>query len=223
MTTGRSFTTRDAFTVLAVLGGAGAAAWIALEGPAGAMPVHFGWDGRPDRWGDRLELAGALAGVTALTGVAALGCRHYARRADSDARARGLFAAQEVVTAVLAVTIGLFLFLILSPDPAAPQAHMVILSLLFIAIGGWLGRVGPNIGVGVRTPWTFKSRLAWDRSNRLAGRLYFWAGLAGLLAAPLSPQPLGLQMTGVAVLVATALAVFESWRVWRSDPDRQPF
>lgn len=223
MTTGPRFTTRDVLGVLAVLAGAGGATWIALQGPTGPVPVHFGLDGQPDRWGDRLELARALAAVTALMGLLALGCRHYARRAESEARSRGLIAGQEVATAVLAVTTGLFLFLTLSPDPAAPQAHMLILSLLFVAIGGWLGRVGPNIGIGVRTPWTFKSRLAWDRSNRLAGRLYFWTGLAGLLAAPFAPQPLGLQATGVAVLVATVLAVVESWRVWRTDPDRQPF
>ena len=68
-----------------------------------------------------------------------------------------------------------------------------------------------------------KSRLAWDRSNRLAGRLLFVTGLAGLIAAPLAPQPLGTFCLIGAVLVVALWSVFESWRVWRGDPDRQPF
>jgi uncharacterized membrane protein len=96
-------------------------------------------------------------------------------------------------------------------------------SLILLVLGAFLGRVAPNPVVGVRTPWSYKSRLAWDRSNRLAGRLFFLLGLIGLIAAPVAPQPLGaLSLTGAALIVA-ALSVFESWRVWRSDPDRQPF
>ena len=44
-----------------------------------------------------------------------------------------------------------------------------------------------------------------------------------LIAAPLAPQPLGALSLTAAVLIVAALSVFESWRVWRSDPDRQPF
>jgi uncharacterized membrane protein len=77
--------------------------------------------------------------------------------------------------------------------------------------------------VGVRTPWTYKSRLAWDRSNRLAGRLLFLIGLAGLVSAPWAVQPLALIALIVAILVAAVWSVIESWRVWRTDPDRQPF
>ena len=97
------------------------------------------------------------------------------------------------------------------------------ISLLFLAIGAFLGRVGPNVAVGVRTPWTFKSKLAWERSNRLAGRLLFLLGLAGLIATPFAPQPAGTTVLIAGVILAALWSVIESWRVWRADPDRQPF
>ena len=100
---------------------------------------------------------------------------------------------------------------------------MMVFGALFVVIGAFLGRVAPNPLVGVRTPWTFKSRLAWDRSNRLAGRLLFWLGLASVLSAPFAPQPAGMIAVVAGVLAAAAWSVFESWRVWRSDPQRQPF
>jgi uncharacterized membrane protein len=97
---------------------------------------------------------------------------------------------------------------------------MVVVGAILAVSGAYLGKVGPNPLVGVRTPWTFASRLAWDKSNRLAGRLFFWGGLASFIAAPLAPQPLGMQATIAGALLAAAAAVFESWRVWRTDPDR---
>ncbi|MBU2396240.1 MAG: SdpI family protein, partial [Alphaproteobacteria bacterium] len=100
---------------------------------------------------------------------------------------------------------------------------VALISVGFLLIGAFLGRVGPNPFVGVKTPWAYKSRLAWERSNRLAGRLLFIIGLAGLLTAPFAPRPLGLYVLLVAVGVAAVWSVIESWRVWRTDPDRQPF
>ena len=49
------------------------------------------------------------------------------------------------------------------------------------------------------------------------------SSLLGLITAPLAPQPLGFSLLIVGVLIAAGWSVFESWRVWRADPDRQPF
>jgi uncharacterized membrane protein len=97
------------------------------------------------------------------------------------------------------------------------------ISLILLVIGAVLGRVSPNAFVGVRTPWTFKSRRSWDRSNRLGGRLLFWTGLAGLVLTPVLPITWSMPLLIALILATTALTIFESWRVWRADPDRKPF
>lgn len=203
---------------------------IGVNGPTGAIPVHFGMDGTADRWGDRMEIAWMLAGLGALSAVVLAGMALAARRADDAARGdaargRGLRAGQFVSLVALAGVTGLVGFSTLSGDAGgtSPQMQMAGTSLLFAAVGAWLGRVGPNVAVGIRTPWTYKSRLAWDRSNRLAGRLFLIVGLVGLTASAVAPQPLGMQALIVAVLGAAALSIFESWRVWRADPERTPF
>ena len=70
--------------------------------------------------------------------------------------------------------------------------------------------------------------IAADAEGRITavvsgGGEVFLLGLGGLVTAPFAPQPLGLQVLIGGVLIAAAWAVFESWRVWRADPDRQPF
>ncbi|WP_298745806.1 SdpI family protein [uncultured Brevundimonas sp.] len=201
-----------------------AGAAIFLAGPLELMPYHFGPDGQADAWAGREAIGGGVVGLGLLTGVLAGGMGAAARRAQDRARARALRFGQLAILLTF-LCLGLFfgaasLSGLTSLGSAVPMAG---LSVLFLLVGAVLGRVGPNPIAGVRTPWSYKSRLAWDRSNRLAGRLLFVIGLAGLAAAPLAPQPLGYQLLIGAVLIAALWAVVESWRVWRTDPDRQPF
>lgn len=197
---------------------------VLVAGPTELMPVHWNIRGEADDWAGR-ELVGLMiAGLGLLNLLMAGGLGLFAARAEDPARSRALRYGQLVT--LLALT-GTTLFAGGSSLSGAETIRTAIpmagLSLLFLVIGAFLGRVGPNPVVGVRTPWTYKSRLAWDRSNRLAGRLFFLIGLAGLVTAPWAVQPFALIALIVAVLAAAAWSVVESWRVWRTDPDRQPF
>jgi uncharacterized membrane protein len=197
---------------------------VVLTGPTVLMPVHWDIRGDADGWAGR-ELVGLLiAGLGLFNLVIAGGIGLFAARTADSARRRALRFGQLVV--LLSLT-GVSLFVGTSSLSGAVTIRTAIpmagLSLIFILTGAFLGRVGPNPVVGVRTPWTYKSRLAWDRSNRLAGRLLFLIGLAGLVSAPWAVQPFAMIALIVAVIVAAAWSVIESWRVWRTDPDRQPF
>ncbi len=114
--------------------------------------------------------------------------------------------------------------LALSADPTQLMSgHIVSIVLfgLFAVVGAVMGKVPPNAFVGVRTAWSLSSRLAWDRSNRLAGRLFLGFGLIGMVASLALPQRLAMPILIGGVLIIAGLSIFESWRVWRSDPDRR--
>lgn len=214
----------DRATVVVTLMIVAAGVGVFLAGPLETLPYHYGADGRADAWAGREAIGAGIAALGLLAGLLAGGMGAAAARAPDRARARALRSGQVLILLTFS---GLTLFAgvssvtgLTSLGAAAPMAG---LAALFLLIGAGLGRVGPNPIAGVRTPWAYKSRLAWDRSNRLAGRLFFLIGLAGLAAAPVAPQPLGYQLLIGAVVAAALLSVVESWRVWRTDPDRQPF
>jgi len=214
----------DAATVVLSLIVAGVGVWTIFAGPTELLPIHWNASGEADDWGPRELVGGLLVGMAALTLALGLGMSLFARRADDPARARALRYAQLVVVLSLPLIALLGASASLSGlTSIGGAAPMAMTSLVLLLIGAFLGRVGPNPFVGVRTPWAYKSRLAWERSNRLAGRLFFVIGLAGLLTAPFAPRPLNLYALLTAILIAALWSVFESWRVWRTDPDRQPF
>lgn len=187
------------------------------------VPMHFDYAGQVDRWGDHRE-AGMVIGFMAMLTIAAGSCLAWSARAAEAGLRRGLGWAQVILlatTAILAGKIALMASARLDPALVGPKISIMGLCVLFAVIGAFLGKVAPNRFVGVRTPWSRASRLAWEKSNRLAGRLLFWSGLAGLFLAPLAPEPLAYRVLIGAVLLAAALSVFESWRVWRADPERR--
>lgn len=221
------FTALDALTVLTVAGLAALAIGIQVAGPTIPLPMHFDIHGQPDRWGDRSELAGVIAFMAVMAAITAGPMSWYAKRTPEAARRRGLEIGQMVSLLAIVGTSAFMVWMILGRGAAQPGVSMAmtaaLMSLLFAVMGAFMGRIAPNPVIGVRTPWNYKSRLAWDRSNRLAGRLFFWLGLVGLITAPFAPQPLGFSLLIAGVLIAAGWSVFESWRVWRADPDRQPF
>ncbi len=217
-------TNADRATAAAVVMIAVVAASIYLAGPAEFMPYHYGIDGQADAWAGREAIGGGIGVLALLTAAFAGGMGLAAARAEDAARARSLrFGQVLILTTFLAISLFAAAASVSRLTSLGAVVPMAGLSALFLLIGAVLGRVGPNPVAGVRTPWSYKSRLAWDRSNRLAGRLFFLIGFAGLAAAPAAPQPLGYQVLIGAVVVAATLSVVESWRVWRTDPDRQPF
>lgn len=205
-----------------LVGGLGV--WTIFAGPTELLPIHYNASGQADDWGTREVVGGVLVGLSLLSLLLGGGMALAAGRAEDPARRRALRYAQLVVV----LSIPLVSLLVASASLTGTTdirgaLPIALMSLVILLLGAFLGRVGANPFVGVRTPWAFKSRLAWERSNRLAGRLFFIIGLTGLLTAPFAPQPLGLYAILAAISVAAVWSVVESWRVWRTDPDRQPF
>jgi hypothetical protein len=206
-------------TAIAVLQGATALA-VLRWGQTGPIPMQFDWSGAVNRYGTREEAAIIVAGMALLTLLGpTLMPALSRRRLDGPGDFRDATLMLIGVTSLVCALEACLAFRLMMPSQS-PLGLMSAISAILAVVGAYLGRVGPNALVGVRTPWTIASRLAWDKANRLAGRLFFWAGLAGFMAAPFAPQPMGLQAVTVVVLVIAGLAVYESWRVWRIDPDR---
>lgn len=207
------------------------AACIWRLGPLGPIPMHFDFHGRVDQWGDRGQAALVLVGLTLMMAVFYLVLVAMGRgEAPDSPKRRGLRAGRIVVVVLstfIAIQTAEMTFAGFAPgEPDAVRGRLMAgtFSALFLVVGALIGKAGPNpfVGAGlVGFYWSFKSRLAWDKSNRLLGRLFFWIGLAGLAAAPFVPPAREFPVLILAITVAVALGIIEGWRVSRTDPDRQ--
>lgn len=131
----------------------GLAAYIALYGPQGPLPMHFDMHGNVDRWGSRLEAAGVLLGFAVLTlGLESMMKRVLAR-ADVAAGTRKSLVAARVCTAlgfafVTALLVALGLGRVQpGADPLWIARWGLVLAWVgVLVVGALLGKAGPNPG-----------------------------------------------------------------------------
>ncbi|MBW4461729.1 MAG: SdpI family protein [Nodosilinea sp. WJT8-NPBG4] len=186
------------------------------------IPVHYGLDSTPDRYGGKGEalLAMPLIG----TGLSAL----FAMIPQVEPRAYNLMRSQKAYFRVSLATV-LLLFLLHTavilqamgwPVEVATVVSVGV-SLLLATVGNYLGKVRSNFSFGIRTPWTLSSEKSWSKTHRLGGKLLFGLGISGAIAALIAANQLFLLLILGGTVSITLFLVLYSYLVWRNDPERQ--
>jgi uncharacterized membrane protein len=222
------FDLTDGAAVLLLIVQATVAFYIDRFGPIGPIAVHFDLHGRPNGWGDHHALAMGVAVASAVTLLINLMLRLplLTGGVGDDSRTNGI--ARGLILAASALVTTLLASLAFAPTTGldAQRLPLIIAFLIFVVVGAFMGKASPNPFVGVRVYWTLRSRLAWDKANRLMGRILFFGGLIGLLATPFVNLDHDIAFViawlTIVAIGGSLLAIIESWRVWRADPERTP-
>ncbi|HEY8339817.1 MAG TPA: DUF1648 domain-containing protein [Egibacteraceae bacterium] len=206
---------------LAVMLAASAWAWPQLPADA-RVPVHWGLDGTPDRYGGKvlglLGLPAIAIGVALLLAVVPA----VEPRAGNLARSQRAYSVTWVATmAFLAVVHLAAVASAVGVDVPVTSAAVVAAGALLAVVGVALRRTRSTYTFGIRTPWTLDSDRAWARTHAVGSVLFVALGVAtavaGLLSAP--RVQVAVLLGGLAAVLLALLAV--SYVTWRTDPDRR--
>lgn len=184
------------------------------------VPIHWNLSGEADGYGGRVQGLVALPLLTlGISLMLAFLPRIEPRRAHLEQSGR---AYQAVWIAVLVVLAGVHATaLLVGAGYAVPVGTVVpgLVAVLLLVMGNYFGKVRSNFFFGIRTPWTLASERSWDRTHRLAGRLFSGAGGLALLSLPFGPRATAAVLFA-GLLVAVAVPAAYSYVVWRDDLSR---
>ena len=179
------------------------------------VPVHWGLSGEPDRFGPAWVnaigmsvLAFALYALMLLLPLIDPRRRNYALFEDTVRFVRWL---------IVLFAIGMHVVLVRVSLGSDLQMDFVVrlgVALLFLLLGNRMGRMRQNFFIGIRVPWTLSSEEVWNRTHRMAGRLWVVGGLGMVLSAFL-PAPVGIAVFGAIVAVLVIVPIVYSWRIHR--------
>jgi uncharacterized membrane protein len=158
--------------------------------PAGVdLPVHWGFDGKPDEVWPRVPALLVFPGL----GVVLIGLFAAIGRLAAPAQ---LDPGRYILEAALTGVLGLFcaiefamILLGIGSDIDMIRVIAFAVAVLLVLIGSALPRSQPNAYAGIRLPWTLHDADAWRAAHRLAGVLYLIAGVALGVLAWLRPEP----------------------------------
>ena len=70
-----------------------------------------------------------------------------------------------------------------------------------------MGTIRPNYFVGIKVPWTLNNDIVWTRTHKMAGKLWFWGGIAGIAALFIVRDP-AVVMVPVIIIISVIPVVY---------------
>ncbi len=186
------------------------------------LPIHWNINGEVDKYADATTafLFPPIVMIIILSIFAAL--------SKLDPRKKNIEQSQKAITATsVAITLLLVTFevsyIAIVNGIEVPMLKVVglIVGVVLIIMGNYLGKTRSNFFIGIRTPWTLLSDSVWQRTHRLAGKLFMIIGLIIVICCWFIPNVnLGVLIIST-VLPAALIPCFYSWRLWKEDNKQQ--
>jgi uncharacterized membrane protein len=190
----KKFNILDAAALVILLLPAAYLAYIYPTLPA-SVPVHFGLNGNPDRYGTKGEFSGVVYILMGVSAFAYLLLKFIPAIDPKKTAKIGEPVFQKIALAMVLFLAALSISIIYSTIQHSFKIDKLVLplaGLLFAFIGNLMHNIKPNYFAGVRTPWTLEDPDTWRATHRLAGKLWFGGGIFATIAVLVLPVEAGL-------------------------------
>ena len=186
------------------------------------IAVHWNFSGEVDRYGGKFEGLLAIPLVALAVYLLLLFLpRIDPGRANYASFARAYTVIRFAVLGLISAVYGMMLLWMRDHRFDVAVVAPLLVGVLMILLGNFMGKIRPNWFVGIRTPWTLSSKLSWSRTHRAGGWVFIAAGLAILLTGFLRSTRWFALLIGLIMAGVLGLTIY-SYVVWRGDPDKVP-
>ena len=190
---------------------------IAYPSMADRVATHWNMQGEVDGWSSRFIVAWMIPLVMAVMLVIFRILPHIDPRRASYEKFRGAY--DGIVITTLAFMLGLHALLLASATGSEVPVGRIIpaaVGAFFMVLGVLLPKAHPNWFIGIRTPWTMSSDVAWERTHRLGGTLFMLSGVMAVLASVVAPRQAAWVLIVSASVTGVAVIAY-SFVVWRRE------
>jgi uncharacterized membrane protein len=167
---------------------------LSWQGLPASVPLHFGLDGKADRFGDKGELIVAVS-VIIVIGFGSFLLLMNIHKIDPKKAKNSPAVMAKIALAVLTM-ITLIQFMIIDSAVTGTikfsRFLLPVMGLFFAFLGNLFYSVKPNYFVGIRTPWALESEDNWRKTHQLAAKLWFAGGFVAALLTLLLPFQMGM-------------------------------
>ena len=145
------------------------------------MATHFDMTGTPNGWSSKWF---AVIGIPAILAVVNVLCTVLT---ETDPRRykypeKMMKLVYWICRVVSWICAGLTISYELGFESAAsPKYGSLLIGIMFVVMGNYLPKVKQNYYMGIKLPWTYADEENWNRTHRMAGKLWVVGGIILLL------------------------------------------
>lgn len=167
------------------------------------MATHFDMEGTPNGWSSKWF---AVIGIPAVLAVVNVLCTVLT---ETDPRRhkypeKMMKLVYWICPVVSWICAGLTISYELGVEFAAmPKFASLLIGIMFVVIGNYLPKVKQNYYMGIKLPWTYSDEENWNRTHRMAGKLWVVGGIVLLLNFFLGITGLEIAVLIIMIVVPT--------------------
>lgn len=187
------------------------------------IPLHWNIHGEVDRYGDKLQSTFLLPGVNLLLFILLFALPKIDPRKQSYLKFNNVYTIFRWIMHIFLAIIYLLTLLhaIMGPEgvPTFLDISNIVpffVSILFIIIGNYLGKIKDNFFVGIRTPWTLSSKEVWFKTHRLAGKLFVLSGILGMIGSLFNGTISFIMLIGP-VMISSVVSIVYSYFAYQKE------
>lgn len=146
------------------------------------LPIHFAFDGTPDGFARKYMVVFFLPlFMTALHIFSITYMLHDPKKKNIGKKMLGLtFYLIPIIS--LTVCSAIYIYAC-GYEINITRMVMIIIGVLFIILGNYMTKNHQNYTIGIKLPWTLNSSENWNKTHRLASRLYAFCGAILILGS----------------------------------------
>ncbi len=143
------------------------------------LPVHFDGNGEPNGYGSKLVFIFLPLGLYLLLIVVPF---IDPRKSNYVLFSSTYFKIRIILSAFLGLLNTVVIYNELHGISKIGSFVPISVFILFTLLGIYMGNISPNYFVGIKVPWTLNNDEVWIRTHKLAGKLWFWGGILGIVS-----------------------------------------
>ena len=158
-------------------------AYVKLPGD-GRYPVHWSFDGQPDRYGSKLEAVSIGPIISIMIYVFAVVLPAVdPKKKNYERFKREYLLLMQVIMGAMAMIYIMTIMAAFGRQVNITLWINAMVGVLFVIIGNYMGRIKQNWYMGIKTPWTLSDERVWNKTHRFGGRIFVIMGAIFVLNA----------------------------------------
>jgi len=162
------------------------------------VPIHFELNGDPNDYGSKLIYVFLPLGIYFLMLILPM---IDPRKSNYEIFSVTYFKLRIVLGLFFGLIDTVIIYNVLHGSEKLGLFVPIFVFLLLTLLGNYMGTVRQNYFIGIKVPWTLNNAEVWTRTHRMAGRLWFWGGIAGVVALIIIKDPFFVLLPILGILI----------------------
>lgn len=173
------------------------------------VPSHWNIHGQVDGWSSKAFAVWFYPLLNLVTYPLFLLLPRIDPRRENYARFAGVYKTFRLILHVFFALLYMFVLLAGQGYPLQVDIFVKLLvSILFLLLGNYMGKIHHNYFMGIRTPWTLANEEVWRKTHRMAAPLWVGGGTFGILLSFFRSAWAGYLFFATLIAVALVPAVY---------------